>query len=100
MKSLYANFSLTSPPHTHTHVHAHIVIDLDIKALKLYSPEGPRNGVVITFVTQNAKSLWLAKILEVRERGGREEGGRRERGRACGREGGENVSFWPGIDLQ
>lgn len=36
-----------------------------MKALKIYSPDGPRNGVIVIFSTQSAKSLWLAKISEV-----------------------------------
>ena len=39
--------------------------DLEVKALKIYSPDGPRNGVIVTFSTQSAKGLWLAKISEV-----------------------------------
>ncbi len=38
---------------------------LEIRALKIYSPNGPRNGVVIIFLTQSSKSLWLTKISEV-----------------------------------
>ena len=38
--------------------------DLEIRALKIYSPNGPRNGVVIIFLTQSSKSLWLSKISE------------------------------------
>lgn len=39
--------------------------DIEMKALKIYSPDGPRSGVIVIFATQSAKSLWLAKISEV-----------------------------------
>ena len=38
---------------------------MEIRALKIYSPNGPRNGAVIIFLTQSSKSLWLAKISEM-----------------------------------
>ena len=38
---------------------------MEFRALKLYSPNGPRNGVVIIFLTQNSKTLWLSKISEM-----------------------------------
>ena len=41
-----------------------VLSDLEIRALKIYSPNGPRNGVVIIFLTQSSKSLWLSKISE------------------------------------
>ena len=64
-------FTCLTPSHHHsitnsTHVHhptSHP--DLEVKALKIYSPDGPRNGVIVTFSTQSAKGLWLAKISEV-----------------------------------
>lgn len=30
--------------------------------MKIYSPNGPRNGVVIIFLTQSSKSHWLSKL--------------------------------------
>lgn len=38
--------------------------ELEARALKIYSPDGPRNGVVIIFLTQSNKSLWATKISE------------------------------------
>ena len=56
-----ANFNSFLPPlHTHTEV--------EVRALKLYSPNGPRNGVVLIFLTQSNKSLWTAKIGEMIEK--------------------------------
>lgn len=43
--------------------------ELEIRGLKVYSPDGPRSGVVLIFLTQSTKSNWLAKISEVRECG-------------------------------
>lgn len=42
-----------------------IILDIEIRALKIYSPDGPRNGVIIIFLTQSSKNLWLTKISEV-----------------------------------
>lgn len=50
--TLHSSSSPPSPP------------DLEIRALKIYSPNGPRNGVVIIFLTQSSKSLWLSSISE------------------------------------
>ena len=49
-------------------------IEVDTRSLKLYSPNGPRSGVVLVFLTQYDKNLWLAKISQVREGGGRGKG--------------------------
>ena len=45
-------------------------LEVDMRSLKLYSPNGPRSGVVLVFLTQYDKNLWLAKISQVRAEGG------------------------------
>lgn len=42
-----------------------IIVEVEIRALKIYSPNGPRNGAVIIFLTQSCKNLWLTKISEI-----------------------------------
>ena len=42
-----------------------MIAEIEIRALKIYSPQGPRNGIVIIFLTQSTKSLWLSKMSEM-----------------------------------
>ncbi len=44
---------------------AMIIVEVEIRSLKIYSPQGPRNGAVIIFLNLSCKNLWLTKILEI-----------------------------------
>lgn len=39
--------------------------DLETRALKVYSPEGPRTGIVLVFDSPASKSKWLEKLTAV-----------------------------------
>ena len=69
-------------------------LEVDTRSLKLYSPNGPRSGVVLVFLTQYDKNLWLAKISQVRGGGGRREGTCRSK------KGFKVLCYGPGMNME